>query len=101
MKPKKYTFTFMGGKITTSALTYEAAEILAKAEAINRGWDHTIVTNLSEEKVYRIYYKSLGEYQPTEEVFDNEFDASQRCFWLNENTIGCIFGTYVYKEELK
>jgi hypothetical protein len=100
MKPKKYTFTFMGGKITTSALTYEAAEILAKAEAINRGWDYTIISE-NKEKVYRIYYKSLGEYQPTEEVFDNEFDANQRCFWLNENTIGSIFGTYVYKVEDK
>lgn len=45
MKPKKYTFNFKGGKITTSAFTYEAAKILAQAEAINRGWDYTAVEN--------------------------------------------------------
>ena len=42
MKLTSYTFTFKGGPITVLALNYEAAKILAQAEAINRGWDYTI-----------------------------------------------------------
>ena len=43
MKYNNYTFTFKGGKITVRAANYMHAEILAKAEAIERGWDHTIL----------------------------------------------------------
>lgn len=43
MKPYKYTFTFCGGKITVYAMNYEQAEILAKAEAIKKAWNYTIV----------------------------------------------------------
>ena len=45
MKFTSYTFTFKGGKITTSALNYKEAKILAQAEAIKRGWDYAVVEN--------------------------------------------------------
>lgn len=43
MKHTEYTFNFKGGPITVWALGYEEAEILAKAEAIKRGWDYEII----------------------------------------------------------
>lgn len=43
MKLYNFTFNFKGGPITVLALNYESAEILAKAEAIKRGWDYTIL----------------------------------------------------------
>lgn len=43
MKFTNYTFYFIGGPITVRALNREAAMILAQAEAINRGWDYTIM----------------------------------------------------------
>lgn len=46
MKNKEYTFHFRGGKITVWALNYEQARILAQAEAIQKGWDYTIVNNI-------------------------------------------------------
>ena len=98
MKFKKYTFCFRGGPITVRALNEEQAIILAQAEAINRGWDHTILTS-PPEMIYHIYYKKNGELQDTYETFGNEFDASQRCHWLNENTLEGVFGKFVYKEE--
>lgn len=42
MKFTKYTFKFLGGEISVTALNREQAEILAKAEAIKNGWDYTI-----------------------------------------------------------
>ena len=50
---------------------------------------------------YRIYYqiKSNGEIKPTKYIFDNTFDASQQCAWLNENSAGGVFGKYFYKED--
>lgn len=46
MKKKKYTIHFRGGEITVWALNYEQARILAQAEAIQKGWDYTIVNNI-------------------------------------------------------
>ena len=43
MKETQYTFNFKGGPITVWALGRERAEILAKAEAIRKGWDCTII----------------------------------------------------------
>ena len=43
MKFTTYTFKFKGGPITVRAFNYEQAKILAQAEAINRGWDYTIL----------------------------------------------------------
>ena len=43
MKTKPYTFHFKGGPITVRAFNKEEARILAQAEAINRGWDYTII----------------------------------------------------------
>ena len=42
MKFSKYTFHFKGGPITVSALNYEEAKILAKAEAIKKGWNYRL-----------------------------------------------------------
>lgn len=43
MKQYEFTFNFKGGPITVLAFNYEQAEILAKAEAIKRGWSPKIV----------------------------------------------------------
>ena len=43
MKLYTYTYTFKGGKITVRAMSVEMAQILARAEAIKRGWDYTII----------------------------------------------------------
>lgn len=55
----------------------------------------------AEDVVYRIYWKNkqTGEYHRGNEVFMNEFDASQRCFVLNDKALDSIFGQYIYKEE--
>ena len=43
MKLTSFTFNFRGGPITVLAFSREQAKILAQAEAINRGWDYTIM----------------------------------------------------------
>ena len=43
MKLTKYTFSFASGDITVHALNATEAEILAKAEAIRKGWDYKII----------------------------------------------------------
>lgn len=43
MKLYRFTFRFKAGKITVYALYRQVAEVLAQAEAIERGWDYTIL----------------------------------------------------------
>lgn len=43
MKKRQFTFNFKGGPITVWAITKEEAEILAKAEAIQKGWSYEIL----------------------------------------------------------
>ncbi len=43
MNPTKYTFRFAGGNISVYAFNKAEAEILAKAEAIKKGWDYKIL----------------------------------------------------------
>lgn len=43
MKHRKFKFYFKGGPIIVWAFNYQDAEILAKAEAIKKGWDSTIM----------------------------------------------------------
>lgn len=43
MKHRMFIFRFKGGKITVYAFTETDARILAQAEAIKNGWDHTII----------------------------------------------------------
>lgn len=43
MKLTPFTFHFKGGPITVRAFNEKEAKILAQAEAINRGWDYTII----------------------------------------------------------
>lgn len=43
MRKYKFTFKFKGGEISVWAFNKTEAEILAKAEAINKGWDYTII----------------------------------------------------------
>jgi hypothetical protein len=51
-----------------------------------------------KRKQYRIYFKTIdGNKQKTDAVFDDKFDANQRCFYLNDNV--AILGQYVYEEE--
>lgn len=105
---RQYTFNFKGGPITVRAFNYEQAKILAQAEAIKRGWDYTIITiseicPKNENKKYRIYYKhkNTGICQKIDEVFNDSFDANQRCFWLNEHSVEGMYGQFIYKEESK
>lgn len=44
MKKDRFTFKFKGGEINVWAFGKEQAEILAKAEAIKKGWDYTILS---------------------------------------------------------
>lgn len=57
----------------------------------------------SVSKKYRIYYKHNGSrsYEATEEIFDDSFDANQRCFELNEHSVAGIYGQFTYREETK
>ena len=43
MKHYPFTFRFKGGEITVWAFNSTEAKILAQAEAIQRGWDYTIL----------------------------------------------------------
>lgn len=45
MNKKEYTFRFKGGAIKVWAFNKEQAEILAKAEAINKGWNYEILNH--------------------------------------------------------
>ena len=61
MKKRKFTFNFKGGKIDVWALGYEEAEILAKADAIRRGWDYTIIKPNIEHLNMDIDWNALTE----------------------------------------
>lgn len=52
-------------------------------------------------KKYRIWFKHDGgmRMDKIDEVCDSEFDANERCFWLNDNAPMSSFGQYVYEEE--
>lgn len=43
MKEIRYTFNFKGGPVVVWALNEREARTLARAEAIRRGWDSTII----------------------------------------------------------
>ena len=43
MKLTNYTFEFKGGKIKVRAFNEKEARILAQAQAINNGWDYSII----------------------------------------------------------
>lgn len=43
MKFKYYTIKFLDGEITLKAMNEMEAEILARAEAIKKGWNPTIL----------------------------------------------------------
>ena len=47
MKETKYTFNFKGGPIVVWALNEREGRILAKAEAIKRGWDNTVIDEIA------------------------------------------------------
>lgn len=51
MHTKKYTFYFKSGLITVSATSEDRAKILAQAQAIENGWDYTIMENVKLEKL--------------------------------------------------
>ena len=65
MKPTKYTFNFKGGPITVWALGYEEAEILAKADAIRRGWNYEIIKPNIEHLNMDIDWNALTEDEQT------------------------------------
>ena len=44
MRRYRFTFKFKGGAISVWAFNRQEAEILAKAEAIKRGWYYTIIS---------------------------------------------------------
>lgn len=43
MRLRRFTFKFKAGEITTYAIHYDVAKVLAQAHAIERGWDYTIL----------------------------------------------------------
>lgn len=51
MHTKKYTFYFKSGLITVRATSADRAKILAQAQAIENGWDYTIMANVKLEKL--------------------------------------------------
>lgn len=65
MKKRQYTFNFKGGPITVWAFGYEQAEILAKAEAIGRGWSHELVKPNIEHLNMDIDWNALTESEQT------------------------------------
>ena len=74
-------------------------------EAIVKKWIECEIMSESHSvsKIYRIYYKHNSSHsdEATEEIFNDSFDANQRCFELNEHSIAGIYGQFSYKEELK
>ena len=67
---------------------------------VNAILEEDMRSDTKENVVYRIYWKNnhTGECHKGNQVFTDEFEASQRCFELNDKA---IFGQYVYKEEPK
>ena len=65
MKPTKYTFNFKGGPITVWAMGKEQAEILAKAEAIKKGWNYEIIKPNIEHLDMDIDWNALTEEEQT------------------------------------
>lgn len=51
MKTRPFKFWFKGGPIIVWAFNYQDAEILAKAEAIKKGWDSTIIPTPDIDKL--------------------------------------------------
>lgn len=51
MHTKKYTFYFKSGSITVHTTSEDRAKILAQAQAIENGWDYTIMENVKLEKL--------------------------------------------------
>lgn len=51
MRTKPFKFYFKGGPIIVWAFNYQDAEILAKAEAIKKGWDSTIMPKPDIDKL--------------------------------------------------
>jgi hypothetical protein len=61
MKHFPFTFHFKDGPITVWAFGYEEAEILAKAEAIRRGWSYEIIKPNIEHLNMDIDWNALTE----------------------------------------
>lgn len=74
MKQRKFKFYFKGGPITVWAFNEEDARILARAEAIKKGWDPTII--------------SKSEF--------NEINKRQYISWLEELKTLPVPGTILY-----
>ena len=51
MKQREFKFWFKRGPITVWALNEEDARILARAEAIKKGWDSTLIARPKLEKL--------------------------------------------------
>lgn len=62
MKQRKFTFYFKGGPITVWAFNEEDARILARAEAIKKGWDSTVMSRPTLEKLDMVInWKQLND----------------------------------------
>lgn len=59
MKETKYTFNFKGGPVVVWAFNEREARTLARAEAIRRGWDNTIIEEEDKSKNLRLIDKAL------------------------------------------
>lgn len=62
MKERQFKFWFKGGPITVWAFNEEDARILARAEAIKKGWDSTLIPQPRLEKLDMVInWKQLTE----------------------------------------
>lgn len=76
MKKRKYTLHFKGGKITVWAFGYEQARILAQAEAIQKGWDYTIVNNIDINNLPKEFnfVSNINKLVPMYHAVETEYD---------------------------
>lgn len=65
MKETIYSFRFANGVIKQAAFNEKEAEILAKAEAIKRGWDYRIV---KEEIQHMDFFMDWAKLTPDESI---------------------------------
>jgi hypothetical protein len=62
MRDRKFKFRFKGGPITVWAFNEEDARILARAEAIKKGWDSTLIPRPKLDKLDMVInWKQLSE----------------------------------------
>lgn len=71
-RKRSYTFRFDGGRITVEAYNEEQARILAQAKAIEKGWNHEILTVMTMEELRELINDKFNEiFQAYQETTEN------------------------------